>query len=100
MFRSIITITSPTLTFNTIEEFEDAISEWVVEPDYETYKQTYIDDSKLLSDVQTLTNSQTLTTVKEWDSEASFNEYYPSEFIDHVGIGESEYSSTVVTEEI
>lgn len=100
MFRSTMVITSPTLTFSTAAEFSTEISNYFDNDPYIAYRQQYIDDDKLLTNTRTLTDSQTLSIVKEWDTEESYNAYYPSEFIDITTLTTDGWIINVSTETI
>jgi len=76
MFRSTITVISPTLTFSTPEDFILELSNYFDVNGYNDAINNYEISNKILNKVETLINSKTLTTIIDWDSEDSYNEFY------------------------
>lgn len=100
MFRSTTTIVASTLTFSTVEDYQEVIKTEFNHPVYVNRLGIFTADNKLLNRTCNLTDNQTLTLVMDWDSEASFNEFYiptDQEINDDI---EPEFVRTVTTETI
>jgi hypothetical protein len=100
MFRTTITIISSDLSFSTIEEFQLAIRQYFDSSIYLDRINTFTADNKQLNRTFTLTDNQTLTLVIDWDSEASFNEFYLDSADSFTNLENSGYTRTVTYETI
>ena len=81
MYRTTITIISPTLTFSTVQEFVDEIEQYFQGVSYPTWIDginDYISLNLIENVSQSLLNDTTLETVIDWVDEASYNSFYNS----------------------